>query len=130
MVARVIHIERYADAARLHEATAEYIVSLLRDAVAERASASIALSGGSTPKAVYELLGAEPFRSQVEWKFIHFFWGDERCVPPQHRDSNFRMTNEALLSRIAVPNSNIHRIEVERTPEAAASLYEKELQKH
>ena len=76
---------------------------------------TVALSGGSTPKTLYELLANpnEPFRDQVPWSKIHFFWSDERHVPPDHPDSNYRMAYEAMLSRVPVPEGNVHRIRSE-----------------
>jgi 6-phosphogluconolactonase len=122
-------IERFADAETLQQAAAKRIVDLLREAIAQRRKGTIALSGGSTPKAIYELLAEEPFRSHVDWSRVHFFWGDERCVPPTHADSNYRMTNIALLEKIEIPDANIHRVEAERAPNEAARLYEGELRK-
>ena len=85
---------------------------------------TVALSGGSTPKAMFSILAAEPFLDTVPWSSICFFWGDERCVPPDHSDSNYRMTNEALLSKVPVPKENIFRIPAEmKNPEQAAEEY-------
>jgi 6-phosphogluconolactonase len=85
----------------------------------------VALSGGSTPRALYSLLASAEFQSQVPWDRVHFFWGDERCVPPDHPDSNYRMAFETLLSKAPVLEENVHRIEAELVPEAAAARYEK-----
>jgi len=88
---------------------------------------TVALSGGSTPKLLFELLADpnEPFRDQIAWPNIHFFWSDERHVPPDHPDSNYRMANEAMLSRVPVTQSNIHRVRSENPSAAnAASEYE------
>ena len=74
---------------------------------------SVALSGGSTPRAMLSLLAADPFVDTVPWSSIYFFWGDERCVPPDHRDSNYRMASDALLSKAPVPPENIFRIPAE-----------------
>lgn len=91
---------------------------------------TVALSGGSTPKLLFELLADpnEPFRDQIAWSGIHFFWSDERHVPPDHPDSNYRMANETMLSRVPVATSNVHRIPGEN-PNAteAASEYEQTL---
>ena len=88
---------------------------------------TVALSGGSTPKVLYQLL-AEEFRDQVTWASTQFFWSDERHVPPDHPDSNYRMANEALLSHVPVTKSNIHRVPSEN-PNAteAAAEYERTL---
>jgi 6-phosphogluconolactonase len=89
----------------------------------------VALSGGSTPRGMYELLATDPkWRAETPWDRIHFFWGDERHVPPDHADSNFRMADEALLSVAPIPAANIHRIYGEAASSAdAASEYEDEL---
>ena len=85
---------------------------------------AVTLSGGSTPKAMFEVLAAEPFLNTVPWSSIYFFWGDERCVPPDHPDSNYRMTWEALLSKVPVPPENIFRIPAELPdPGRAAEEY-------
>ena len=84
----------------------------------------VALSGGSTPKAMFTALAGHPFLDTVPWSSIYFFWGDERCVPPDHPDSNYRMTNEALLSRVPVPAENVFRIRAELPdPNQAANEY-------
>ena len=94
-------------------------------ALAQRGSCTIALSGGSTPKVLYGVL-AEEFREQVPWSRTHFYWSDERHVPPDHPDSNYRMAHEAMLSRVPVPESNVHRIGSENpSAQAAADEYEK-----
>ncbi len=74
---------------------------------------TVALSGGSTPKAMFSVLAAAPFVDTVPWSSIYFFWGDERCVAPDHPDSNYRMTSEALLSKVPVPPQNVFRIPAE-----------------
>ena len=85
---------------------------------------TVALSGGSTPRAMFSLLAAEPFLETVPWSSIYFFWGDERCVPPDHPDSNYRMTADVLLSKVPVPRDNIFRIPAELPdPEEAATEY-------
>ncbi len=86
----------------------------------------IALAGGSTPKAMYRLL-ATKFRDQVEWSRVDFFFGDERCVPPDHADSNFGMANQNLFDPLAIAMANMHRMQGELPPEQAAALYAKEI---
>lgn len=93
---------------------------------------SVALSGGSTPRALYQLLADpnEPFREQIAWDKTHFFFTDERHVPPDHPDSNYRMVNEAMFSRVPVPQQNIHRIPAEQPiAQAAADAYESDLRR-
>lgn len=90
----------------------------------------VALSGGSTPRALYELLADrdEPFRDRIDWENTHFFFTDERHVPPDHPDSNFRMINEAMFSRVPVPAENVHRIPAEKPNAAEAAIdYERDL---
>ena len=84
----------------------------------------MALSGGSTPRDLYALLASPEFAAQVDWTRVHFYWGDERAVPPDHPDSNYRMTQEVLLSRVHPPPENVHRILAELPPADAARAYE------
>src|SRR5262245_24063158 len=90
---------------------------------------TVALSGGSTPKILFSLLaGDETMRKAVPWERVHFFWGDERHVPPYHPESNYRMAHEALLSKIPLPPTNVHRIKSEYADaHQAATEYEQEL---
>ena len=91
---------------------------------------TVALAGGSTPRALYRLLAdpAAPYRGRIDWPAIHFFWGDERHVPPDHPDSNFRMAREAMLDHVPAPAAHVHRIASEEPDAArAAERYEREL---
>ncbi|MBW7957345.1 MAG: 6-phosphogluconolactonase [Deltaproteobacteria bacterium] len=97
-----------------------------RAAIREKGLFTAVLSGGKTPRALYELLGAE-YRDKIEWGRVHFFWGDERCVPPDSDESNFKAVNESLLSRIDIPSENIHRIKGELPPKETALAYEDEI---
>lgn len=106
----------------IHDAAA-YIVRAARDSIADHGRFTWALSGGSTPRALYALL-AEQDAAQIDWSRVHVFWGDERTVPPDHADSNYRMAQEALLSRVSIPAAQIHRIQGELPPEQAADAYE------
>ena len=118
-----------ADSAALARRAASYFVEKAQEAVAARGLARIAISGGSTPKAAFELLAnpAEPFLSAMPWEKLELYWVDERTVPPTHEESNFRMTNEALLAHVPLKPEQIHRIEGELEPEVAAARYESEL---
>jgi len=90
---------------------------------------TVALSGGSTPKAMYAFLAKAPFQDTVPWSSIYFFWGDERAVPPEHQDSNYRMAKETLLSRVPVSESNIFRMRAENAdPAESARDYSRQLQ--
>lgn len=123
-------IQVAGDAQTLSRLAAEQIVRSAIEAVGERGVFTFALAGGSTPKNLYSLLASrdEPFRAQLPWDRINFFWGDERHVPPDHPDSNYRMAHEAMLSGVPVPSENIHRIKSENTIAAkAADEYEETL---
>ncbi|HLN22134.1 MAG TPA: 6-phosphogluconolactonase [Bacteroidales bacterium] len=87
---------------------------------------SIALSGGSTPELLFSFLGDE-YSGMVPWEFVHFFWGDERCVPPDHPDSNYGMAKRILFDKIVIPQTNIHRIAGEGLALDAAEKYSLEL---
>jgi 6-phosphogluconolactonase len=95
-------------------------------AIRDRGRFTVALSGGNTPRALYALLAAE-YKDKLPWSKTHIFFGDERSVPPDHPESNFRMANEALLSKISIPAENVHRVRTELGPEAAAEDYERQL---
>lgn len=126
MSSRIIRI--FADKEALSEAAAHEFVRCAREAVAARGRFTVALSGGSTPKRLYQFLAAEPFRTQVDWGRVEFFWGDERCVPPDHPDSNYHMAREAMLAHLPIPAKHIHRMEAERADLDAAALdYEEEI---
>jgi 6-phosphogluconolactonase len=110
-------------------AAAELFTRSAAEAVAARGLARIAISGGSTPKAMFALLAdpAQPFLTQVPWGALDLFWVDERCVPPDDPDSNYRMTNEQMLSKVPLSLEHVHRMEGELDPELAASRYESTL---
>jgi 6-phosphogluconolactonase len=110
------------DAASLYRAAADEFVSAARKAVAKKGRFGVALSGGNTPRGVYSLLAAEG--DSLPWSRIFVFFGDERCVPPDHPDSNYRMANESLLSRVPIPQENIFRVQAELPAEVAAQRYE------
>ncbi|MFQ3580899.1 MAG: 6-phosphogluconolactonase [Chloracidobacterium sp.] len=96
-------------------------------AIASHDRFAVVLSGGSTPRIVFRKLASDEFAPQVDWSNVHFFWGDERAVPPDHPDSNFRLAQEHLLAPLGIPDSNIHRIESERPPDEAAARYDADL---
>jgi 6-phosphogluconolactonase len=117
------------DAAALARRAAQYFAEKSAAAASERGLARIAISGGSTPKAAFGLLGdpAQPWRSQMPWDKLDLWWVDERCVPPDDADSNYRMTREALLDKVPLKPEQIHRMEGELDPVEAAAKYEMEL---
>jgi 6-phosphogluconolactonase len=108
------------------EAAAQLFFTAVTNAVASRGMARIAISGGSTPKAMFALLAdpTKPFATKVPWDKLDLYWVDERCVPPDNVESNYRMTSEALLSKVPLSAERIHRIEGELDPEVAAARYE------
>jgi len=113
-----------ADAEAIAAEARTAFVAAARDALAERGSFRVALAGGSTPRKLYALL----VDAAVDWSRVEVFFGDERCVAPDHADSNFRMAREALLAHVALPRENVHRIPAEEAdPRRAARLYESEL---
>jgi 6-phosphogluconolactonase len=114
------------DAQSLYVHAAEEIAHFAGEAICLNAEFMLCLSGGSTPARTYELL-AERFRLSVDWKEVQFFWGDERCVPPEDPASNFAMANRTMLSRLDLRPDQIHRIRGEDPPEQAALAYEEEL---
>jgi 6-phosphogluconolactonase len=118
-------MEVLADAEALAQRAAEWLTGL---ALAAPERFAIALSGGSTPKRLYEILAAPPYIERFPWPRLQLFWGDERCVPHDHPDSNFNMTRTALLARVPLSAENIHPVPTEGlTPEAAAGAYAREL---
>ncbi len=120
-------VEIYPDRDALMRAAATQFVAASQRAVESRGRFAVALSGGSTPRGLYELLAVEPLRSRVDWASVHVFWGDERAVSPDHESSNFRMAEEALLRKVPLPLQNVHRIRAELPPEQAAADYERVL---
>lgn len=102
-------VKKFESLEALNRFAAEAFVMLSSEAVRERGRFTVALSGGSTPKKLYEMLASEEFRNRIEWGNVHVFWGDERCVPPNSPNSNYRMANDALLSKVPIPAGNIHR---------------------
>ena len=112
--------------AAVAQAAAKMFTTSAVDAIAVRGRARIAISGGSTPKAMFALLAdpVQPFLAQVPWDALDLYWVDERCVPPDDAESNFKMTREAMLSKVPLAGDHVHRMEGELEPEVAASRYE------
>jgi 6-phosphogluconolactonase len=113
----------------LAEEAARRFAVLARGAIGARGRFGVALSGGSTPKTLLRLLALPPYRDTLDWGRIHVAWGDERCVPPDDAQSNYRMAREALLAHVPIPADNVHRMPAENPDhEAAASDYAATLQ--
>jgi 6-phosphogluconolactonase len=114
-------IDVSTDPAALAQRAAEWLVE---QAEATAGTCRISLSGGSTPRALYTLLAAEPLRARMPWDRLELFWGDERFVPPDDKDSNYRMTRETMLDHVPLRADQVHRMPTEGSPEAAAQAYE------
>ena len=109
---------------------ADWMVEYINEVLSKQDRFTIALSGGSTPKKLYQLLASDKYKNRINWSQLHFFWGDERCVPPDHPDSNYRMADETLLSKVPIPRENIFRIPAEdEDHERAAASYSETLRK-
>jgi 6-phosphogluconolactonase len=106
-------IKTFPTVNELNEFAANEFVNLSRSAIEERGIFSVALSGGSTPKKLFTLLASDKFRAQINWQKTYIFFGDERAVPPDDEESNYRMANETLLSKVDIPAENIHRFQTE-----------------
>jgi len=116
-----IHI--FKDIQELSIAAAELFVDSAAQAIAARGRFLTALSGGGTPKPLYELLAQAPYRNQIEWSKVHAFWGDERCVSPTDPGNNYFQAKQALFDHVPLPVENIHRAASELDPEDAAKEY-------
>ncbi len=117
----------FADEAALANAAAEHFVLCSADAIAARGRFIVALSGGNTPRGMHAQLSAPSFSHRVDWPCVQVFWVDERCVPSDDPQSNYRMARETLLDRVPLPAANIHRVLAEKEPHQAAEEYEREL---
>jgi len=114
------------DSAALARRTAQHFVEVAEQAVAKSGRARIAISGGSTPKVAFQLLAdpSQPWLKRMPWDKLDLYWVDERTVPPDHPDSNYRMTKEAMLDHVPLKPEQVHRMEGELEPEVAAAKYE------
>jgi 6-phosphogluconolactonase len=128
-VSTAVDVRRLTTPQDLFQAAAEEVIRTASEAIAERGRFTIALSGGSTPRNLYTLIAANA-STTLPWDQMFFFWGDERHVPPDSPDSNYRMAKEALLSKVPIPAANIFPIPAEN-PDASetAETYEQTLQK-
>ena len=123
-------IRSYSSLSELSLAAAEFVAELAEARIKERGVFTFVLSGGTTPRLLYEKLSREPYASRLDWQHTHLFWGDERCVPSDSPDSNYSLALQTLISKVDVPPSNIHRIPTATgTPEAVAEEYETTLRK-
>ena len=123
----MMSVEIFSSPMELSEAAAKLFAARAAGAVSARGRFIAALSGGKTPVGIYSLLAKAPFASQIPWARVHLFWADERCVPPDHADSNYRLVRELLLDYVPIPAANVHRIPAEMDPVEAAARYEGQL---
>jgi 6-phosphogluconolactonase len=118
----------YTDADTLLTALADFVVTKANEAIQQHGRFSFVLSGGSSPKKLFELLASDRYRKQIDWTKVFFFFGDERYVPADHPDSNFLMAKKALFDTLQISPGQIFRMKTELAPEEAALSYEKDLQ--
>jgi 6-phosphogluconolactonase len=117
-------VEVSADAEALAERATEWVVATQAAAIASAGAFSIALAGGSTPKALYQRLASPPHRDTLDWSRWHVYFGDERAAPPDHPESNYRLARTTLLDHVPIPPGQVHRMEAERPDlDAAAAEY-------
>ena len=125
-----MQIKEYDELAKLSESAAKHIYDLIKLTLERQGYFVIALSGGASPMEIYTKLSGPKYSSDIPWNKVFFFWGDERYIPFTHRDSNYGMAYNALLSKVPVPAENIFRVPVEVSPiEEAAELYERMMRK-
>lgn len=121
----------YPNPAEVARAAARLFVDYAWQSISRYGQFMVALSGGNTPRALFEVLASTEFRGQVDWAKVHAFWSDERAVPPEHPDSNYGMARRALLLRVPIPPANVHRMEAEKPNIGrAAHDYEETLRKY
>ena len=114
----------------LCEQAAKHWLQCYTDAIVDHDSFCVALSGGSSPKSLYQLLASAKFRDRIDWKKVQVFFGDERCVPLNHKDSNYLMAKTALFDHIDIPDENIHPVCYEKNfPNRSAEAYQAQINK-
>jgi len=120
-------IKIFPEPGKLAEAVALELKKATKQASDARRRFNLVLAGGGTPRAVYEHFTRPEFKTSIQWNCVHFFWGDERCVPPDHADSNFQMARESLLDPLKISEENIHRMRGENDPTAESTRYANEI---
>jgi len=121
----------FEDSPTLHIAAADYLLKTYQKCINTQSTFHVALSGGTTPKSLFQLLAKSPYTEQIDWSKVHVYFGDERFVPHSHDDSNFRMASEALLKHVEIPQSNIHQVSTDlATAQLAAENYENVLNEY
>jgi len=121
------HVRIFPDPETLSRSAADFFSDLARKAIVSQGRFVVALSGGSTPRRMYQILGSNVYQGNIAWKQVHLFWADERCVPGHHPESNFKLVADTILSDVDIPRENIHRIRGEDMPDRAALEYEQDI---
>ncbi len=122
-----VRISVFDDLQSLSHGAAELFLSLSCTAIAAKGRFAVALSGGTTPRLLYTLLGSPPYLNTIDWRRVHLFWADERCVPSDNPASNYRLVRDTLLKNLPMPESNVHNVHGEADPEEAARAYEQDI---
>jgi len=122
-----MNINVYNTPQEIAETVSNKLLTEIQKKVELKENYYLAVSGGSTPKVLFQKLAQPPFREKILWQYLHIFWVDERCVPPDHSDSNYGMTKKILLDNINIPGLNIHRIAGENNPESEIYHYAEEI---
>ena len=117
------NIQVFENLDSLSQAAAELFIETATTATLHQGRFLVALSGGNTPRELYINLARTPYREQIDWSRVHVFWGDERCVPIDDPENNYRQAHDALLGRVPIPARNIHRVQSELEPDEAAKDY-------
>jgi 6-phosphogluconolactonase len=127
---RDMHIAIYPDLETISQNAAQYVTRVANEAIVTRGRFTLALSGGTTPGKLYSLLGTAAYLSQIDWRLAEIFWSDERCVPPDDAESNYRLAHETLLSHLPIPAAQVHLMPADQPNRDAASLdYTREMQR-
>ena len=119
-----VEVEVFPDLEALSRAAGVRFADASRRFISSKGTFAVAISGGSTPGSLYLLLGSDYYIRAIDWQHVHIFWADERCVPPGHEQSNFKLAFDTFLSKVPVPPGNLHRIKGEESPEQGAKEYE------
>jgi 6-phosphogluconolactonase len=119
-----VSIQVFRDAQELAHGAAEHFYTCATSAIAKTGRFTVALTGGSTPREIYQLMARPEYASRIDWSGVHVFWGDERCVGPDDPESNYGMARDALLAHVPIPDANVHRMRGEEEPPQAAAEYE------
>jgi len=125
-----VKIYRFKTAKELAKSVADNFAQTVQNFVKEGENLNVALSGGNTPRILFESLAQPAYGNRINWNHIHFFWGDERCVPPDDPQSNYGLAYKSLLSHISIPDKNIHRIKGENDPILETNRYAEEICGH